>query len=280
MKIVLAIFSLLLSSPLVAAHLTVINESGVPFQLKINKNKHLIDINQRENRFEFKRLVSLRFFGKCTDLPTHRESRKDFVNGSETRVADFIDTHDFDLKIVFFQLTAQNQARLMEKFGIDSKHYFAIMDRLLKLPKDMKPEEVSGELKESTAQLQVYMTTFAEKIKPGFEALFPPQEPTEDATQVSLGEIDPYVDHDEISHMKRKTSLKTFCEALAISPSLICEEELDVKVTLSLSDRRTITYEVENVQDGLLHGQFSRKGAFHSGKSNRITRKITLGSQF
>src|SRR6476620_8292581 len=84
-------------------HLTIINNTGVPTQLKINKCRNLVDVSSKENHFEFSDLATLRFFSKCDHLETRSSGSQEFQNFTEHFDESRIDIYDLDNKIMFFQ---------------------------------------------------------------------------------------------------------------------------------------------------------------------------------
>jgi len=265
-----------------AAQLTVINRTGIPTLLKINKNKQLVDVTQEKSEFEFSELASLRFYSECDNKKTDAKSFT-VQRNKESVVAQNVsgtynDSYDLDKKIVFAQLTKRSQKKLMNRMGLDGDAYFKDLAILCNQTRDIPADNLSAELLPTLVKVKDQLESFSNKLETVIPATGENPSPadSEKDKATPAKEVSSGADHVLVTNVKRKQVLKSLCKANGFSTWLLSKEKSDVTVEMTLDQDRNILINISSASDGLFHFNSSAQSSFHKADSNLDTSTVTI----
>jgi len=284
-----------------AARLTINNKTQFPVEVKINKNSHHSSLAPEAiSNFEFESIAALRFFVKCRDLRTCKDTVVEDKGQKFQKHVSWRDTYDVDEKIIFWQASRSGQSKLMKQWQLNPEHFFNLVDRHSEVVKQFaQPSDYPPEVMADAVKMQQTLATMMGYLMPPLVATEKDEEEEESKagggiaglfTEV-LGKLHiakhapaaafdtkkDQVNHDEISKVKRKHILHHFCQHGHFDSSLFTEQTGDLTVIITLDENKKFEFEFENAHDGLVHFHFTKSASYHSGSmsSNRsVVRRV------
>lgn len=237
-----------------SSQLTIINKTGIPVQMKINKDLQLMDVTKEESFFQIDELESLRFFAKYSNV-------NDSINtDNRLGLLKVVDIYDIHIKFIFFQFSRQSQIEAMDQFGFDGMGFFNNLDYLSEISKSIVDNNVPEEVVKKVQILKEQITNFYKKIESGFEKV---NHELNDHIQNEKNLVEGIIPNSKVSKLKRKKILGILSKETQIDTSLISKELSDVKVTLILDEKKEIVFIIEKKPDNLIHFDFSAKDQNH-----------------